>query len=181
MVYEISNFLSKENCNELVKYFKNNTHKCRSLEHPLFNNRTISVNDVDSLKCQKILRVFEFKVTQAVSKLHDCKSYVFMEYWDIVHWDAGMEMGAHRDNQYDPHTDLSARHYTAICYLNDDYSGGSTFFSEENKECTPETGKLVTFKSEVEHGVNKVISGDRYTLAMWFTRDENKIREKLYF
>jgi len=181
MVYEIPNFLSKENCNKLIDYYKRNTHKCRNLDHVLFDRRTITVNTIDSLECEKILRAFEFKVTQAVSKSHDCESYVFMEHWDIVYWETGMEMPAHRDNQYDTNDDLSARHYSAVCYLNDDYSGGSTFFSEENKECIPETGKLVTFKSEVEHGVNKVISGDRYTLAMWFTRDENKIREKSFF
>jgi len=181
MIYEVPNLLSKEQCDKLIEYYKRHTAKYRSLDHPLFNNRTIPAHMVDSLKCQKILRVLEFKATQAVSKLHDCESYVFMEHWDIVYWKTGMEMEAHRDNQYTPHADLSARQYSAVCYLNDDYSGGSTFFSEENKECIPETGKIVTFKSEVEHGVNKVIGGDRYTIAMWFTCDETRMREKRSF
>ena len=101
-----------------------------------------------------------------------------------------MEIGAYRDNQYDPNTDLSARHYSAVCYLNDDYLGGTTFFSDgdctndqtlETKECIPETGKMVSFKSDVWHGVNKVTNGDRYTLAMWFTCDETRMREKRSF
>ena len=191
MMYEVSNLLSKEQCDKLIHYFKRNQHECRTIEYPaLFDKKTITPQGVGSLKCQKILRAFEFKATQAVSKSHDCESYVFMEHWDIVHWNPGMEMTAHRDNQYDPKIDLSARHYSAVCYLNDDYTGGTTFFSDgdatndktlDTTECIPETGKMVSFKSDVWHGVNKVTSGDRYTIAMWFTCDETRMRDKRAF
>ena len=183
MIYEIPNFIDNELCDELIKYHDNPYNVKRKMEHPIFNSRVICPSEVQDPKITSQLRIFEFKVTQIASKLFYKEPFLFIEHWDIVHWEPGMDMEAHVDNgefTYDDYGDeytLSNRHYTAVCYLNDGYEGGETFFPSENKICVPEKGKFVIFPSDLLHGVKKVFD-HRYTLGIWFTRNENAIYGK---
>ena len=176
MIYEVPNFINDELCDDLIRYHDNPYNIKREMNHPIFNNRVICPSQVQDFKIESQLRVFELKVTQIASKLFYKEPFLFIEHWDIVHWEPGMDMEAHVDNAkytYDEGS-LSNRHYTAVCYLNDGYDGGETFFPTENKVCTPEKGKFVIFPSDLLHGVKKVY-GHRYTLGLWFTRNEDAI------
>ena len=93
---------------------------------------------------------------------------IILNYGQIVHWPNGSFMGCH----YDGHI-AKDNHFTAICYLNDNYKGGRTLL--ENKVIDPEIGKLIVFNSQkVEHGVEKVI-GDRFTYISWWKNDSNPL------
>ena len=92
-----------------------------------------------------------------------------------------MRLGAHADNYWiddpeKPHY-TSHRDYSAVLYLNENYIGGRTFFLEDNYNVVPKTGKLILFTSGKDHihGVNEVISGSRYTMALWFTKTRDKL------
>ena len=67
--------------------------------------------------------------------------------------------------------------WAAIVYLNDSYEGGKTYFESCPElpmgfEIQPQRGKIVMFEGmEFYHGVTKVRRSDRYTIAMWFTRN----------
>ena len=64
-----------------------------------------------------------------------------------------------------------------LCFdLNDNFQGGETYFPEHNFFIKPKTGRLAIFTSGSDHihGVKKVLSGDRYTLATWFTKQKSK-------
>jgi len=65
------------------------------------------------------------------------------------------------------------RDYTAIVYLNSDFSGGDLCFPEHNVCICPECGLLVAFPSSGDfvHGVARVSRGTRYSMPVWFTRD----------
>jgi hypothetical protein len=74
--------------------------------------------------------------------------------------------------------------YSSILYLNDDYEGGELYFEELDLLIKPKTNQLVFFPSgsEFRHEVRPVVSGDRYTLASFYTTDKlvglhEKIRE----
>ena len=73
--------------------------------------------------------------------------------------------------------DTSHRDYSAVLYLNENYIGGRTFFLEDDYNVVPKTGKLILFTSGKDHihGVNEVISGSRYTMALWFTKTRDKL------
>ena len=71
----------------------------------------------------------------------------------------------------DPHKDYKGDVFAALIYLNDDYSGGETCF--ENTKVIPETGKLVIFSNnDLIHSVNMVKENARYTLALWFRKND---------
>lgn len=74
--------------------------------------------------------------------------------------------------------------YSSILYLNDGYEGGELYFEELELLVKPKANQLVFFPSgsEFRHEVKPVLSGDRYTLASFYTTDKliglhEKIRE----
>lgn len=64
--------------------------------------------------------------------------------------------------------------YSSILYLNDEYEGGELYFEELDLLIKPKANQLVFFPSgsEFRHEVKPVLSGDRYTLASFYTTDK---------
>lgn len=81
----------------------------------------------------------------------------------LVVWPAGSEQPAHIDDKRDE------TRFAAILYLNEDFSGGETFFEGSPIVGKPQTGRLIAFPGRsVLHGVRRIEAGTRYTMAMWF-------------
>jgi predicted 2-oxoglutarate/Fe(II)-dependent dioxygenase YbiX len=89
---------------------------------------------------------------------------------------------------YDPNNQMSEvlNEYSSILYLNADYDGGELYFEELDLMIKPKANQLVFFPSgsEFRHEVKPVLSGDRYTLASFYTTDKlvglhERIRELL--
>ena len=61
------------------------------------------------------------------------------------------------------------RTHTAIVYLNDGFDGGELYFPQQDIDVWPKAGQIVIFSSdgEHEHGVRRMLCGERYSLAMW--------------
>lgn len=72
---------------------------------------------------------------------------------------------------YIPHSDVGRqtrnRYYTVLCYLNDDFEGGTTHFPSLNYSVTPRCGKAVLFPSAYLHGGEPVTSGQKYVIVSW--------------
>ncbi|CAI5712014.1 unnamed protein product [Peronospora effusa] len=88
------------------------------------------------------------------------------------------------DEYWHPHVDKeNTRHYdySSLLYLSDfdeDFTGGLFSFLDESTETVvePARGRLVMFTAGAEnlHVVNKVETGTRYALSIWFSCDERK-------
>jgi prolyl 4-hydroxylase len=61
------------------------------------------------------------------------------------------------------------RDLSVVYFLNDGFTGGELVFPEIDLVVKPEAGTLVCFPSDHHyiHGVNPVISGQRYTIVTW--------------
>jgi 2OG-Fe(II) oxygenase superfamily. len=68
------------------------------------------------------------------------------------------------------------RDYTALAYLNDDFTGGELVFPDRDVVIVPKPGLLVGFPSNHKfvHAVPKIIYGKRYSLPIWFTVNSAK-------
>lgn len=78
-------------------------------------------------------------------------------------WPQGSAQPAHVDNR------RAETRFAAILYLNDDFTGGETFFEGIDFTGTPRAGRLIAFPGrQLRHGVRRIDTGTRYTLAMWF-------------
>ena len=76
------------------------------------------------------------------------------------------------------------RIYTSVMYINDDFDGGETIIQKENSneieyECKPQKGSVLIFKSDESclHGVKVIDKGERLTLSMWFSIDEQYLEK----
>ena len=58
--------------------------------------------------------------------------------------------------------------YTAIIYLNDDFIGGETYFTDKNESINPKTGSLLLFQHHLRHEGKAVELGTKYIFrANW--------------
>lgn len=175
MIHEIYGLISdKTLCDKVIAYFEESKKRSLWQEDVFFSGRTLSPSEVEDDQIVHNLRVLLYKITQKVNQLYG--EFVYPEFWDIVYWSPSMSMNSHVD---DCNENLIQRHYTCICYLNDDYDGGQTFLPDHNYICKPEKEKVIVFPSNYRHGVNTVKKKSRYTLAIWFTRDENYLLDSM--
>lgn len=78
-------------------------------------------------------------------------------------YDTGQDFSAHTDGYYLRANGERSR-LTLMLYLNDDFSGGETFFLHNEQVITPRTGKLLLFPHQLWHGGRAVTEGRKYIL-----------------
>jgi hypothetical protein len=141
----INNFLSKENCKNLIEKFK-------SLDGNfiLFKKRYL-INLDNWPKEQLFIDVIK-KFKRDDIKISSIQ---------IVFWPIGESHGWHDDSKY---YDI-----TSITYLNEGYEGGRTIV--EDVEIKPETGKYIEFNSNIKHMVTELTSGERFVLLCWYKNE----------
>ena len=134
------NFLSKEQCNKYIDLFNNEKNKVKQYR----NTFTLQIKDPTLLNKLKL----EFKMDKLLTP----------DNLEIVKWPKDSFMKLHYDEK-----DLLA----FIIYLNDDYIGGETIV--DKIKVIPKTGKVIIFSNgRLEHCVNKIEEGTRYTLIGWY-------------
>jgi hypothetical protein len=83
----------------------------------------------------------------------------------LVHYASG--------GHYIVHSDIGQRtrnrHFSVVCYLNDDFTGGGTRFPALDYCATPQSGKAILFPSGYLHGGEPVTSGEKYIIVSWIT------------
>lgn len=181
MIFEVPNVISSEDC-ELFIDFYDNSHPSQRVDkdHDFFNGRTLEFFSGNNSKVIKRYRVLEQRLLQLVSKLYYKEGFIYTETSAIVKWYPGMYMDIHIDNHkehpgYGNGEITDFRDFSSVCYLNDDYEGGGTYFPDDNRICIPERGKVVFFPSGYNHGVAEVKKSNRYTVATWFSLNENYV------
>jgi 2OG-Fe(II) oxygenase superfamily len=92
----------------------------------------------------------------------------------------GGHHGRHADNcRQNEHGDWVANHtpqrdVSAIYYLNEAFEGGEIVFELQQLVVEPRRGLLLAFPSDADH-VHEILpvrSGVRYTMAIWFTKQQ---------
>jgi predicted 2-oxoglutarate/Fe(II)-dependent dioxygenase YbiX len=75
--------------------------------------------------------------------------------------------GGHYIPHQDASTDLLYRYFTVVCYLNDDFEGGHTWFPSLSHSVVPQAGKAVVFPSRFYHCAKPVIRGEKFVIISW--------------
>ena len=190
MIHEVPNFIHPDVCQWVIDWFEKHPNQTNDEQDEFFKNRIVQPAIQKDFELRYRFKIFEQMMVQKMSKLYPDDPYIFTEHTNICKWPAGIvpydtseyAMDPHRDNEYDRIEDalLVRRDYTTVCYLNDDYEGGHTNFPEYDRECIPETGKVVFLPSSVLHGVTKISGGTRYTIATWFTKNIEAVEQCIY-
>jgi len=148
----LDNYLSHEECDSLIKYYKENEERL-SVKHGM----------IYPLKFKEGYHKFPDLVNRlnATAKLFGNNQINWMQ---IVKWPVGAFQLHHHD-QSQPDITLSS-----ILYLNDDYEGGQTNY-EDGTIFKPKKGRFLLFDgTHHKHGVKEVKNNVRYTVATWYKK-----------
>ncbi len=154
MLYVSENFLSNNQCKELIELYKNNLNLCYQ------HRSTFPMRLIDFTEDDDLVNFVNSKVIKICSELFSGQT-LRLENYEIVKWATNSNQKPHYDNG-----DKCA----AIIYLNDDFIGGKTCFDfGDIVKIAPETGKCLIFSnSKYLHWVEEVKTNSRYTLSYWF-------------
>ena len=163
-VHIIDNFLSEEDCDYLIQYYKDYKNKDKP-------GRKINYGLTVLLWMGK-RPLFDFKKTwiryKYWRKIKKDFHFLKLNYYQIVFWPPSTSKPMHKDADI---FETRNNDWTSVCYLNDDFEGGDTLI--ENEIVKPKKGTLTLFPSaKLFHGVSLVKKKPRYSFIAWWK--ENK-------
>jgi hypothetical protein len=173
--------LSPEQCAMLIGCWKRHTDKMFADSSEFWKERVLQHTDIPVAEEKTVHRVMQQArlLTQiAVMEKFNPPKPIYSDSAQIVRWSEGAELTPHADNiepdgrpNGTPH-----RSHSSVLYLNSDFVGGEIFFPGLGVRVRPEPGLLIAFTAGTEHihGVLPILSGERYTMAGWFTDDRAK-------
>lgn len=167
----VKEFLSDEECNHIIDYTESNdlfTYSKTGVEGKLNKSRTSNSCVFYDTTRSEFLMSLVARAAELVGVPAD-----FIEDIQCVRYSKGQEFKVHYDSYED--TELK-RLYTILVYLNDDFTGGETFFSELGLTIKPQKGLAVGFVNLDNNGDIEVFSahagmpvsiGVKYALNIW--------------
>lgn len=177
LVYR-ENFLSLTEIKFLTSYL-NLTNRWENNGDGIWNNRCINLSTMEEHVRETMLDI-RIRARTLIEQKLNLKKQLYFDIFQFVRWREGDEL-------YPPHADAEHldgsphpfpyRDYACIIYLNTEFAGGNTYFTNfDNYSPTIKPGTLISFPGTLEycHGVSKVTSGLRYTIAGFLTFDKDR-------
>lgn len=124
------------------------------------------------------------RICERIKAFYELTAPVFADFIHLVQWRERMFLNPHADRANpggEPHG-MPWRDFASIVYLNDDYEGGSLYFSALDMVIKPTAGTLVAFTGGFhhEHGITTITKGIRITLPAFYTFDQNQRDKRVY-
>ena len=145
---------------------------CEFLKNTALQNedKATPFRDIHTLDLNKINFDYSNKINNYLTNFLGIRGIIaYPELMQLTIWKKNSKHNLHYDVTRD------STNLTSITYLNDDYKGGETVF-DNGIVIKPEVGKTVFFDGkDYLHGVNSIIEGQRYVMAIWYTSDLNSI------
>jgi len=185
-LYELRNILTPEECDTLIELAKAKGMEDSSVL--AYGKEKDTETDTDYRKSKQTW--FEDNASPVIQKIADyCEQITGLpkanqEMIQVAHYETGGKFNAHYDAcVYEDKTycdkinrNAGQRKTTLLIYLNDDYTGGETEFTNLNLKIKPEKGKGILFYDtdenqtiyeESKHMGNAVISGEKWICTKW--------------
>jgi predicted 2-oxoglutarate/Fe(II)-dependent dioxygenase YbiX len=171
------NFLPKLVVDQYTEFVKH-TDLWEKNGDGIWNNRSLNLYSMPAELRESVLD-HRISVKNKIQQHFSTRKELYADIFQFVRWREG-------DCLDPPHADAEStdgtphpfpyRNFAAIIYLNSDFEGGRISFPNFDNFC-PEIkpGMLVAFPGTLDylHGVSKVTSGNRYTIAGFFTHNPN--------
>jgi len=163
-IFTIDGFWTKQECesfiseSELIGYEAAtvDTEKGQIVVEAIRNNNRVIYKD--SVLADRIWRQVK---PFAPAQIGNSKSVGLNELFRFYKYQVGQEFKRHRDQSY-IRNDIEASYFTFMIYLNDNYEGGETTFT--NLTIQPKQGTALIFFHDLEHEGSSVKQGIKYVL-----------------
>jgi hypothetical protein len=179
MIIQLANVVGAEDCRQLMTMYDRHVHLTKVKDYtgfpvvywPQFRDAANAAEIVPRL-VEECLRNIGNQLRPA--------ELLYPETVILAAIGAGGHHSRHADNcRQNEHGDWVANHtpqrdMSAIFYLNDEFDGGEIVFDRAQLVVEPRRGLLLAFPSDADH-VHEVLpvrSGVRYTMAIWFTKQQ---------
>ena len=149
MIEIYNNFISDTECDELLNYYNDNIEKEWSTLNNIYSFKSVDIENYNELSLSKKLKINSPKAIriQKVDNTFETNQYMHRH---KVPW-------------------------TYLIFLSDNFEGGNLII--ENMNITPRKNQLIIFSSHLQHRVENVNSGERYTFICF----DNKKTEMTNF
>ena len=175
MIFFKENFIDHKSCKDIINFYRKNKN------NSYLHHKSYPLNVYDCEKnfstepIKKLKNIFE--EIKIICKNYSDNTHSLSCYnYQITKWPIGSSMPWH--------CDLEHTTFSCILYLNDFYIGGRTLFENVDDIRMQRKGNLLIMKNSdtIEHSVEKIIFGTRYTLSLWFCNQNsefynNKVNE----
>lgn len=172
----LKNFLTEEQCDEILKYsLKNLKFKKALVGDKNEINTNIRKSSVSFTNYDSTFPYIKKKLTEKLKEIIKIKGYE-INFENLNYQFTKYEKGQYYNWHVDSSTnnEFKSRYCSVVIQLNDFYDGGELQMikpNEDNEEIiTFEKGKgnLFVFLSRIRHRVSEVTNGTRYSLVTWF-------------
>jgi len=155
----LTNLLLKDNCDKIINEAddygnKNGWTTTRHSEYPTYDNQITT-----DWKCYVYIEnICKQKIYSKIAEMYNIDSNdigineLFIAKYDMKH---KQELDAHRDGS----------EFSFIIALNDNFTGGGTYFVDTKKHISLEKGDCLVFSGQNKHKGVKIKSGTRYIIA----------------
>jgi hypothetical protein len=167
--------LDRDSCAEFVGSIKNSNDWLPALvrnqvgpdEYVTSVQRDARVAEIlDSAEMGGLYYQFEQKMDEVVKPLIKTTFGITLAEHggtQVLHYPPGGHYVPHQDAV----SDLLYRYFTVVCYLNDDFEGGRTWFPSLGYSVQPRTGTAIIFPSRFYHCAQPVLRGEKFVIISW--------------
>jgi hypothetical protein len=124
---------------------------------------------IDHAESYKILKMIDEPYQKALDIWCEITGNSKMEWvtknYTIKKYKTGEGIVSHTDRDHDH--DKNTMDWTALIYLNDDYTGGDLRFDNLGYSISPEAGSIVFFSSDEYHSAEQVFAGNKCFIFLY--------------
>lgn len=195
MIVEIEDFITVEEQEYFLNIMRKNTlwdqgqnvyneNGTIIYDHTPWKDRVVThetmkkLDEVNNSNCWERLLNMVNKLKPIIEDFYDVEATPTSP--AFVRWPVGAMQFPHADKELHEGPDAGTENnfpwydLGTVFYLNDDYEGGELFFPKQGISFKPKARAVYFFPGDKNyiHGVNKVISGTRYTSPWFWTIDK---------
>jgi hypothetical protein len=171
------NFLTEEEIADLLRSSRTLTTWDTGAQG-YWHSRIAHANELEDSGIRDRLVAIRKRVRAEIVGAYGLTRPLFADTLQIVRWPEGYEQQPHADSENPGGVEhpYSWRSYASLIYLNNDFEGGRIYFPNQRLTPAIKPGMLVFFPGTLEylHGVSKIITGERFTVASFWTFDPDR-------
>ena len=176
----IENFVDPEDAARLINYIETNKHDTSKFIYGEYlkteESQQAQSQLPESFSIKDHSEVKDLYVKYAKKFIEECKLFFdntegigLYAQW-LTMYGIGNELPRHVDNHYG----AEEINFSAVIYLNDDFTGGELLLEDFDYFHKPKALSIIIFHPTYWHEIKPILTGKRYAMPIWGTLNDSK-------